>query len=527
MTSVEAFDSSRDDRRNDSPAGPSHCESNKPNEHVDSSVPAKSKSSGLPDPWPAPLAEGRLDATVVIPGSKSLSNRYLILAALGHRPVTIEGMLRSRDTELMAGALRTLGVGVEFDKGEETRVTVTPPASGRFNGNVTVFCGLAGTVMRFVPGLALFADGPVRFDGDKQAYARPMHPLLDGLEQLGARIEYEGKPGFLPFTITPASVSESDNEKRDNPSSGSENDPEDASVCWSAKVAIDSSSSSQFISSLLLIGSHLPSGLDLRHTGTKLPSMPHIRMTMIDVNGAGGNAEMSEVGHWQVAHRALQLPDGVVVEPDLSNAAPFLGAAMIAGGTVSVPNWPTSTTQPGGLLPDILQKMGASVTLDGRPFDEVMADVRNPEKSVSVPRNGTLTVSMNGSIRGLGKAFDMSAAGEIAPSIAALAALADSPSELVGIGHLRGHETNRLAALVAEITRIGAGAEELPDGLSITPVPRNLLHGEIMETYADHRMATFAAMVGLAVPNTRIRNVATTRKTIPDFPGMWYKMLKS
>ncbi|WEV76016.1 3-phosphoshikimate 1-carboxyvinyltransferase [Bifidobacterium sp. ESL0800] len=522
MTSVEAFDSSCDDRRNDSPAGPSHCENDKPNEHVDSSLPAKSKSSGLPDPWPAPLAEGRLDATVVIPGSKSLSNRYLILAALGHRPVTIEGMLRSRDTELMAGALRTLGVGVEFDKGEETRVTVTPPASGRFNGNVTVFCGLAGTVMRFVPGLALFADGPVRFDGDKQAYARPMHPLLDGLEQLGAYVEYEGKPGFLPFTITSQEIRESDENEQDYADSNSSSSPSGSQL---SSVAIDSSSSSQFISSLLLVGSRLPQGLDLRHTGAKLPSMPHIRMTMADVNGAGGNAEMPEIGHWQVPHRALQLLDGVVVEPDLSNAAPFLGAAMIAGGTVSVPNWPTSTTQPGGLLPDILQKMGASVTLDGRPFDEVMADVRNPEKSVSVPRNGTLTVSMNGSIRGLGKAFDMSAAGEIAPSIAALAALADSPSELVGIGHLRGHETNRLAALVAEITRIGAGAEELPDGLSITPVPRNLLHGEIMETYADHRMATFAAMVGLAVPNTRIRNVATTRKTIPDFPGMWYKML--
>ncbi|WEV47464.1 3-phosphoshikimate 1-carboxyvinyltransferase [Bifidobacterium sp. ESL0690] len=477
----------------------------------------------FPDPWPAPLAERSLNATVVIPGSKSLSNRYLILAALGSRPVTIAGMLRSRDTELMAGALRTLGVGVEFDENEETRVTVTPPSNGRFTGNVTVFCGLAGTVMRFVPGLALFADGPVRFDGDEQAYARPMHPLLEGLEQLGAHVEYEGKLGFLPFTITPAKVQEPENDK-DSPGS----DYSDGSVVSEpAEVRIDSSSSSQFISSLLLVGSRLPQGLDLKHTGSKLPSMPHIRMTMADVNGAGGQAEMPEIGHWLEPHRSLQLPDGVVVEPDLSNAAPFLGAAMIAGGTVSVPNWPTSTTQPGGLLPDILQKMGANVTLDGRPFDDVMADARNQEKSVSVPRNGTLTVLMDGPIRGLGKAFDMSAAGEIAPSIAALATLADGPSELVGIGHLRGHETNRLAALVTEITRIGAKAEELPDGLAITPMPHHQLHGEIMETYADHRMATFAAMIGLAVPNTGIRNIATTRKTIPDFPGMWRKMLES
>ncbi|WEV68144.1 3-phosphoshikimate 1-carboxyvinyltransferase [Bifidobacterium sp. ESL0769] len=485
------------------------------------------ETSDFPDPWPAPTAEQPLDATVVIPGSKSLSNRYLILAALGSRPVTIEGMLRSRDTELMAGALRTLGVGVEFDKTEETRVTVTPPTNGRFAGNVTVFCGLAGTVMRFVPGLALFADGPVRFDGDKQAYARPMHPLLDGLGQLGAYVEYEGKPGFLPFTITPPEAWESDENEQDYVDSSSSSGAAGFSVSQLSSVAIDSSSSSQFISSLLLIGSRLSHGLELWHTGSKLPSMPHICMTMADVSGAGGQAEMPEIGHWLEPHRSLQLPDGVVVEPDLSNAAPFLGAAMIAGGTVSVPNWPTTTTQPGGLLPDILQKMGANVTLDGRPFDEVMADVRNPQTLASVPRNGTLTVSMDGPIRGLGKGFDMSAAGEIAPSIAALATLADSPSELVGIGHLRGHETNRLAALVTEITRIGAKAEELPDGLTITPVPHNQLHGEIMETYADHRIATFAAMIGLAVPGIRIRNIATTRKTIPDFPGMWHKMLES
>lgn len=467
-----------------------------------------------------------MNATVVVPGSKSLSNRYLILAALGSRPTAITGMLRSRDTELMADALRTLGVGVEFDKDEETRVTVTPPANGRFNGNVTVFCGLAGTVMRFVPGLALFAGGPVRFDGDEQAYARPMHPLLDGLEQLGASIEYEGKAGFLPFTITPPKTEESDAGQQNHGELSFSSNSDSSLDSGLVKVAIDSSSSSQFISSLLLIGSRLPHGLDLRHTGNKLPSMPHIRMTMADVNGAGGQVDMPEIGHWRVAHRDLQLPDGVVVEPDLSNAAPFLGAAMIAGGSVSVPNWPTSTTQPGGLLPDILQKMGASVTLDGRPFDDVMSDV-SQHNQVSVPKNGTLTVSMNGPIHGLGNDFDLSAAGEITPSIAALATLADSPSELVGIGHLRGHETNRLAALVSEITRIGAGAKELPDGLDITPVSHDQLHDEVMETYADHRMATFAAMIGLVVPNTRIRNIATTRKTIPDFPGMWHKMLES
>lgn len=466
------------------------------------------------DLWSAPVAHQALQSLAVIPGSKSLSNRYLILAALGHKVVVIKGLLRSRDTDLMADALRALGVDVSFDEQDETTVTVTPPANGVFKGNSTVFCGLAGTVMRFVPGLALFADGPVHFDGDEQAYARPMHPVLDGLEQLGAHVKYEGEPGFLPFTVVPPVQTE--------PGTSASNDAP-------AKVIIDSSSSSQFVSSLLLIGSKLPHGMDLKHSGDKLPSMPHIRMTMSDVNDAGGEVQMTEIGHWTVLHRDLMLSNGVVVEPDLSNAAPFLGAAMIAHGSVSVPHWPTSTTQPGGLLPGILQKMGATVTLNGRLFDENMEIEQTQKRTVSddahVLRNATLTVSMNGPIHGLGEGFDLSAAGEIAPSIAALATLADSPSELVGIGHLRGHETNRLAALVTEINRIGASARELPDGIAITPVDHRLLHGEIMETYADHRMATFAAMIGLVVPGTRIRDIETTNKTIPDFPGMWLRML--
>lgn len=211
------------------------------------------------------------------------------------------------------------------------------------------------------------------------------------------------------------------------------------------------------------------------------------------------------------------MPERVVVEPDLSNAAPFLGAALIAGGTVSVPYWPRETTQPGGLLPGILQAMGAEITWDGRPWSEATT-------GEDAPAAATLTVRGDGMIRGLGR-FDMSAAGEIAPSIAALAALADAPTQLVGIAHLRGHETNRLAALVTEIRRIGAEAEELEDGIEIRPVPRERLHGAVMETYADHRMATFAAMVGLTVPDIAVVDVDTTRKTIPDFVGLWSAML--
>lgn len=435
--------------------------------------------------WPAPLATRPLNATVTVPGSKSLSNRYLILAALGNEPVTLVGLLRSRDTDLMMGALEALGVRCDVDTTTDTTVTVTPPSSGRFNGNVDVFCGLAGTVMRFVPGLALLADGPVNFDGDEQAYARPMRPVLDGLKQLGAKIEYHGEIGRLPFTITP---------------------PTELPAAQ-ARVSIDSSGSSQFISGLLLIGSKLPGGLRLTHTGEKTPSLPHIRMTVVDVTGAGGAIEADESARiWTVEPRAIQLSDKVTVEPDLSNAAPFLGAALIAGGTVRVPHWPETTTQPGGLLPGYLEQMGAKIsfpTIDGVRYCEVTGD---------------------GTVRGLGS-FDLTAAGEIAPSLTAILVFADKPTDMVGIGHLRGHETNRLEALVNEIRRIGGVAEELPDGLRIEPVPSETLHEANMETYADHRMATFAAMLGLRIPDIQVINVATTRKTLPDFVGMWNGML--
>ena len=455
--------------------------------------------SEFQNPWPAPLATRPLSATVTIPGSKSLSNRYLILAAMGQHPVTLVGLLRSRDTDLMMGALRSLGVEFQVDPDDETTVRVTPPSSGRFTGDVDVYCGLAGTVMRFVPGLAMFADGPVRFDGDAQAYARPMKPVLDGLEQLGAHIEYHGESGRLPFTLTPPVASDGTNV------------PTHA-------VSIDASGSSQFISGLLLIGARLSNGLELHHTGDHLPSLPHIRMTVADLQSAGVIVDVDEEHHrWRVHPGPVQLPDRVVVEPDLSNAAPFLGAALIAGGTVSVPYWPRETTQPGGLLPGILQTMGAEITWDGRPWSEATT-------GEDAPAAATLTVRGDGMIRGLGR-FDMSAAGEIAPSIAALAALADAPTQLVGIAHLRGHETNRLAALVTEIRRIGAEAEELEDGIEIRPVLRERLHGAVMETYADHRMATFAAMVGLTVPDIAVVDVATTRKTIPDFVGLWSAML--
>ncbi|WP_448059584.1 3-phosphoshikimate 1-carboxyvinyltransferase [Cellulomonas hominis] len=422
------------------------------------------------DAWPAPLATAPLDATVEVPGSKSLTNRYLVLAALADSPGRLRSPLRSRDTLLMADALRALGTRVEDVPGSAGDWAVTPAP---LHGPAEVECGLAGTVMRFLPALAALADGPVRFDGDAGARVRPMGPVLTALRSLGAGVEEHGTPGFLPFTVTPGA------EVR------------------GGEVEVDASGSSQFVSGLLLAAPRFADGLTIRHVGASLPSLPHIEMTVAVLRAAGVEVDDSEPAVWRVAPDPVAGRD-VRVEPDLSNAAPFLCAALVAGGTVRVPGWPARTTQPGGLLPGILERMGASTRLDG--------DV--------------LAVTGTGHVRGVD--LDLHAAGELAPTLAAVATLADSPTRLRGIAHLRGHETDRLAALTAEITRLGGQAQETADGIVITPRP---MHGATVRTYADHRMATAGALIGLAVPGVLVQDVATTAKTIPDFVGLWRGML--
>ncbi|MDM7856602.1 3-phosphoshikimate 1-carboxyvinyltransferase [Cellulomonas alba] len=416
--------------------------------------------------WPAPVADGPLDATVEVPGSKSLSNRYLVLAALADGPSRLRAMLSSRDTRLMGAALETLGVGVETG----TDWLVTP---GALRGHVTVDCGLAGTVMRFLPPVAALADGPVHFKGDVEALARPMGPILDALRALGVRVDDEGEPGRLPFTV------------------------HGEGAVRGGAVDVDASGSSQFVSGLLLAAPRFERGLTVRHTGATLPSVPHIEMTVALLRTAGVEVDDSVPGTWRVEPGPVAARD-VRVEPDLSNAAPFLCAALAVGGTVRVPGWPASTTQPGGLLPGILEQLGGTARLDG--------DV--------------LTVSGTGAVRGAD--LDLHAAGEIAPTIAALLVLADFPSRLRGIAHLRGHETDRLAALTAEITRLGGRCAETADGLRIEPAP---LTGGEWRSYADHRMATAGALIGLRVPGVLVEDVATTAKTLPDFVGLWTGML--
>ncbi|MCB7137242.1 3-phosphoshikimate 1-carboxyvinyltransferase [Cellulosimicrobium marinum] len=430
-------------------------------------VPAPADAEG----WSAPTVDGPLDATVEVPGSKSLTNRLLVLAALADGPGVLRGALRSRDADLMAGALRALGVDVA-EGASPSELRVVP---GALRGPAEVDCGLAGTVMRFLPPVAALADGPVRFDGDEGARVRPMGPVLSALRALGVPVSGDGAsaPTTLPFTIG----------GRGGVRGGS--------------VDVDASASSQFVSGLLLAAARFDQGLTLRHVGTTLPSMPHIDMTVEVLREVGVRVDDSRPAIWRVEPGPIAARD-VQVEPDLSNAGPFLAAALVAGGTVRVPGWPASTTQPGAMLGDLLTAMGGSATLE----------------------DGVMSVSGTGEVRGVD--VDLHAAGELAPTIAALAALADSPSRLRGIAHLRGHETDRLAALATEITRLGGQAEETRDGLVITPRP---LHGATFRTYHDHRMATSAALIGLRVPGVVVENVGTTAKTLPGFDRMWARML--
>lgn len=432
------------------------------------------------DYWPAPAADGPVTATVTIGGSKSITNRALIIAALSSTPSTIHGALRSRDTDLMISALEAMGVEIRTGSESSGAPNRTLEVNPRVLRGGKINCGLAGTVMRFVPPVAAIATGSVFFDGDAEARVRPMGAVLNALRDLGADIDGDA----LPFTVNPTGD-------------------------VGGEVEIDSSASSQFVSGLLLAGARYPKGLTIRPIGD-VPSRPHIDMTVDMLREAGVTViedSPEDGGAFHVHSGELR---GRVwhVEPDLSNATPFLAAAAVSRGRVTVTGWPVDTVQPGDRIREILQAMGCRVLLAPRGTGSGPEAVHD------------LTVEGPTSLRGV--TMDMGDIGELTPTVAALAALADTPSELTGIAHLRGHETNRLAALVTEINRLGGNAEELDDGIRITPVP---LHGGDWLSYADHRMATAGAIIGLKVPGVRVENIATTGKTMPDFDIRWSEMV--
>jgi 3-phosphoshikimate 1-carboxyvinyltransferase len=413
--------------------------------------------------WAAPLAKSAISAQISIPGSKSLTNRELVLSALASGPSEILNPLDSRDSNLMIQALKQLGSEIESTP-NSLRITPRP-----ISGPAQIDCGLAGTVMRFVPPVAALAKGEVSFDGDVAARSRPMKTTVDSLRALGVEVSGSG----LPFTI------------------------HGTGEVLGGELSIDASESSQFVSGLLLVAAIFKNGLTLNHVGKHLPSMPHIDMTIDTLAKRGVRVSKLSETSWRIGPGEIS-GRTVEIEPDLSNAGPFMAAALVAGGTVTVENWPTGTTQVGNDFVSLLTLMGGEVS-----------------------RNGTgMSVTGTGEINGI--EIDLSSAGELTPVIAALAALAKSKSVISGVAHLRGHETNRLKALVDEINSIGGKATETQDGLIVEPAD---LRGGLWKTYGDHRMATAGAIIGLRVPGIEIEDITVTSKTMPGFELLWSKML--
>ncbi len=421
-----------------------------------------------PLPWLAPYRDTPLDGDLLIPGSKSLTNRVLILSALADGPSVLTRPLGSRDTTLMVAALTALGASVERN-GIEWTVT---PSDFAGREPAAVDCGLAGTVMRFVPPIATLSSAHVDFDGDEHARVRPMSTIIEALRTLGADIE-DGGSGSLPFTVI---------------GSGGL----DGGI-----VEIDASASSQFVSALLLAGARYDKGVDIRHVGASVPSMPHIEMTIAQLRHRSVIVDDSEPDRWVVSPGPIAALD-TEIEPDLSNAGVFIAAALVTGGRVRIRNWPAVTDQAGDDWRSIAVAFGATV-----------------EES-----DGDLVFTAGPSLPGVD--LDLHDVGELTPVIAAIAALADSPSRLTGIAHLRGHETDRLAALATEINKLGGDVTELDDGLAINPRP---LTGGLFSTYDDHRMAHTAVVLGLRTKDLLVENVVTTVKTYPNFAPVWERLI--
>lgn len=424
-------------------------------------------SESAPQNWSAPSAKRPIHSTVSIPGSKSATNRAFVLAALGDSTSKIHKPLLARDTELMLQALEKLGCTITRTN---ELIEITPMK--RVHQDLAIDVGLAGTVMRFVPPLAALTAGVVHFDGDQRARNRPMKTLIDSLKALKISVDDESS-GSLPFSIV-----------------------SDGNV-QGGEITIDASESSQFISALLLAGAKFSNGLTIKHVGNKLPSLPHIEMTIDMLNQVGVKVSSIEKNSWRVNPTVIKSKDWLI-EPDLSNAGPFIAAAMVTKGEVTIKDWPQNTTQAGNAWIEILTKMGAQVSLT--------------EKG--------LTVSQSGDIKGI--EFDLSDVGELTPVLVSIAVLANSNSSLTGIAHLRGHETDRLAALVENIKTIGGDAEETTDGLIIRP---RKLHGGLWKSFDDHRMATAGAVIGLVVEGILVDDIKTTSKTLPDFENMWTSLV--
>ncbi len=427
--------------------------------------------------WSAPTARGPARATLRLPGSKSITNRALILAALSESPSVVRGVLKARDTSLATAALRALGATIH-ERGDDVALQPGSPAPGT---EVGLDVGNAGTVMRFLPAVAALTPAAVAFDGDPRARERPIGPLLTALRALGVSID-DGGRGALPFTVH-----------------GTGSVP-------GGPVTLDASGSSQLVSGLLLAAPRFDRGVAVRHSGPPVPSLPHIEMTMRMLRDAGatveaGSPDAGRPDFWRVAPGPLDLGD-FTVEPDLSNAGPFLAAALVTGGSVTIRHWPADSLQASGPILDVITRMGATVS----------------------PGPDGLTVTGSGVVHGI--EADLRDIPELCLPLTAAAAVASGPSTFTGVGHTRAQETDRLAAIAKEINALGGDVTEFPDGLSVSPRPLHVPAGHAFASYDDHRMVMAGAVLGLAVPGIEVLNVATVGKTFPGFTTQWEALVR-
>ena len=407
-------------------------------------------------------ATGPLDATVEVPGSKSLTNRALVAAGLARGPSTITGALQADDTEAMVGCLCSLGIDVLADW-DAAEVTVTgcdgePPST-----DAELDARLSGTTSRFVLPVAALGSGRYTVDGAPPLRQRPFGPTVAALRDLGAHVDEPGGPGLLPLVVSGGPVA-------------------------GGEVSLPGDASSQFVSGLLLAAPAMRDGLVV-HVPTALVSQPYVDMTVEVMRAFGAVVDRPADATWIVAPTGY---DGIryAVEPDASAASYCFAAAAICGGSVTVPGLTRSSNQGDVAFVDVLERMGAEVTHG--------AD--------------HLTVTGTGELRGI--ELDMADLSDTAQTLAAVAVFADGPTRVTGIGFIRAKETDRIGAVVTELQRCGIDAEEEADGFVVHPgEPRPA----VVQTYDDHRMAMSFALLGLRVDGIEIADPDVVGKTFPRY----------
>ncbi len=402
------------------------------------------------------------DTEVVVPGSKSLTNRALVVAGLAAGRSTLTGVLDADDTRAMLAGLEALGVGIERST-DGTTVTVDGVEGAPPVADARIDARLSGTTARFLAPVLARVAGTSHLDGLPPFRRRPMGPSIAALRSLGCTVTEHGTPGHLPITVTGGPVA-------------------------GGEVAVAGEVSSQFLSGLLLAGPAFPDGLTVRVT-TPLVSVPYVEMTVEVLRWFGAEVHRPDAATFVVAGggtRGAQL----AIEPDASAASYLLAAAAITGGRVRVPGLTPASSQGDAGFAAVLARMGAEVVVDHRGTE----------------------VRGTGRLRGI--EVDLGAMSDTAQTLAAVAVFAEGPTRITGIGFIRAKETDRIAAVVTELRRLGIDAREEEDGLVVHPGRPS---PGVVATYDDHRMAMSFALLGLVVPGIAIADPGCVAKTFPTY----------